>query len=491
MWDKQMPEKDSEETVNLQARAVSRREFLKMAGIAGAAVGLGSGLGGALAACGGTQETSTTSGASTTATTAASSTTTAAASTTTVSAGPEAGREVKIGWVQPVTGAMAAHTVAGEYILGIVNGALGDGIVLGDGMKHKISIIRKDSQSDSNRAGQVAADLITIDKVDMLVGDAGPDMIIPITTQGEALGVPTITDNCPWEAWLMGRSGGKPETTYKWTYHLCWGSNEEIAVNVPIMESMPTNKVVGCLWPNDADGQALRAYWPPTLKAAGFTAVDGGAFDNASEDFTSILNGFKKAGAEVLLGLTLPPTLATFTQQANQQGFKPKIAIIEKSTLFPADIGALGPVGIGIAGNQWWHPTYPFKCSLNGQTCQELADGFEAKLNRQWEQPIGIMAHLEVAIDTLKRTKNVDDKESILEALLATKLSDSVFGPIDFTLPVAPKTGRPHQNAIVTPLYGGQWQKGTGKYAVELKVVTNGATPWLKIQSPVQPYMAG
>ena len=373
---------------------------------------------------------------------------------------------------------MAAHTVAGDYILGIVNGALGDGIVLGDGKTHKVSIVRKDSQSDSNRAGQVAADLITNDKVDILVGDAGPDMISPNHHSGRSRsGFRPSPTNCPWEAWLIGRTGGKIEPTYKWTYHLCWGSNEEIAVNLPIMESMPTNKVVGCLWPNDADGQALRAYWPPTLKAAGFTVVDGGAFDNASEDFTSIISEFKKAGAEVLLGLTLPPTLATFTQQANQQGFKPKIAIIEKSTLFPADIEALGPVGIGIAGNQWWHPTYPFKCSLNGQTCQELADGFEAKLNRQWEQPIGIMAHLEVAIDTLKRTKNVDDKESILEALVSTKMAETVFGPIDFTLPVAPKTGHPHQNAIVTPLYGGQWQKGTGKYAVELMVVSEWRRP--------------
>jgi branched-chain amino acid transport system substrate-binding protein len=315
--------------------------------------------------------------------------------------------------------------------------------------------------------------------------------VIPITTQGEALGVPTITDNCPWEAWFMARSGGKIETTYKWTYHLCWGSNEEIKVNVPILGAIQSNKVVGCLWPNDADGGALRAYWPATLKANGFTAIDGGAFDNASEDFTSIIGAFKKAGAEVLLGLTLPPTLATFTQQAEQQGFNPKIAVIEKSTLFPAGIEALGPVGIGIAGNQWWHPTYPFKSALVGKTCQELADGFEQKLGRQWEQPIGVMTHLEVAVDTLKRTKDVDDKESILTALLATKLQDTVFGPIDFTLPVEPKTGRPHQNAIVTPLYGGQWQKGTGKYPVEIKVVTNNATPWLTIQSPVQAYMAG
>jgi branched-chain amino acid transport system substrate-binding protein len=489
MW-KEMPQKDSEDQTNTEARVVSRREFLKLAGIAGATVGLGAGLGGVVAACGGGgATTTTTAGVATTTTGGSTTTATAAGSTTTASSSAETGREVKIGWVQPVTGAMAAHAVAGDFILGIVKDAVGDGLILGDGKKHPITVIRQDSQSDSNRAGQIAGDLITNQKVDVLVGDAGPDMLIPISTQGESLGCPTIMDNCPWEAWLMGRSGGKPETTYKWTYILCWGSNEEILINLPIIEAIPTNKVVGCLWPNDADGSALRAYWPPTLQAAGYTVVDGGAFDNMAEDFTSIINDFKKAGAESLLGLTLPPTLATFTQQAHQQGWQPKTAIIEKSTLFPKDIEALGPVGIGIAGNQWWHPTYPFTCSLNGQTCQQLADTFTAQLNRQWEQPIGIMTHIEVAIDTLKRTTNVDDKESILQALLATKMASTAFGPIDFTLPVAPKTGRPHQNVVVTPLYGGQWQKGTGKYPVELQVVTNNATPWLKTTSTLTPYL--
>ena len=473
-----------------EGNRVSRREFLKLAGVAGAAVGLGAGLGGALAACGGT---TTTTAATTAATTASSVATTASSevstsSSVTVTTAAEVGREVKIGWVQPATGAMAEHAVAGDFILGVANTALGDGIVLGDGKKHKITILRKDSQSDSNRAGQVAGDLITNDKVDILLGDSGPDMIIPITTQGESLGVPTITDNCPWEAWLMGRSGGKIATVYKWTYHLCWGSNEEITVNMKMIDGFQTNKVVGGLWPNDADGAALRAYWPGVLKASGYKLVDGGPFDDAAEDFTSIINAFKGAGAEVLLGLTLPPTLGVVLQQAKQQGFTPKICVIEKSTLFPGGIESLGDLGLNVAGNQWWHPTYPFKSGLVGQTCQQLADAFEAQLNRQWEQPIGEMVHLEVAIDTLKRTTNVDDKESILQALVATNLQDTVMGPINFTQPVAAKTGHPVQNVIVTPLYGGQWQKGTGKYKVELKVVSNGATPWLAVQGTVQPY---
>ena len=113
----------------MSAGSYSRREFLKIAGVAGAAVGATGGLGGVLAACGGTAETSTT--AATTATTApagGSSTTAATAGgTTTVSAAAEAGREIKIGFVAPLTGALASFGVPDKYCADRATKAFGDG----------------------------------------------------------------------------------------------------------------------------------------------------------------------------------------------------------------------------------------------------------------------------------------------------------------------------------------------------------------------------
>ena len=43
----------------MQDKSVSRRDFLKITGVAGATIGLGAGLGGLVAACGGTAETTT------------------------------------------------------------------------------------------------------------------------------------------------------------------------------------------------------------------------------------------------------------------------------------------------------------------------------------------------------------------------------------------------------------------------------------------------
>ena len=93
-------------------KAVSRREFLKLAGITGAVVSLGGGLGALLAACGGETTTTTVAGATTTAgvtTTAAGATTTTAAVTSTSAAGgmgekvviavEDFGRDIPFSWL--------------------------------------------------------------------------------------------------------------------------------------------------------------------------------------------------------------------------------------------------------------------------------------------------------------------------------------------------------------------------------------------------------
>ena len=117
--------------------AVSRREFLKIAGVAGATIGVGAGLGGLVAACGSAATTTTTTAAATTTTAAAATTTTAAASTTTT-AGVETGRPVKVGFVDPLTGVLAGFGLAGDYCVGKWKAATANGLVLGDGKNHPV-----------------------------------------------------------------------------------------------------------------------------------------------------------------------------------------------------------------------------------------------------------------------------------------------------------------------------------------------------------------
>lgn len=469
------------------ADPLSRREFLKKAGIAGAVVGAGAGLGGVLAACGEEAATTTTAAAATTTTAAAQTTTTAAAPTTTASAGVEAGREIKVGYVAPLTGAAAAFGVASKYILQRWEEAAADGIVCGDGKKHPVKILVQDSQSDSNRAGQVAGDLINNDKVDFMMCDSGPDVVHPVTDQCEANEVPCLSADCPMESYFFGR-GGDPANPFKWTYHVFWGMDEIYANSVDMWSQIETNKKVAAMWPNNASAAPYRKYYVEPMSKLGFTCVDAGAYNEPGEDFTQQIALFKKEGCEILQGVMAPPDFTNFWKQCKQQGWTPKIAEGIKPTLFPKSMEALGDIADGLSGPMWFHPTYPFKSSLTGETAQEMCDDFEKRMSLQWQQPILHYVSFEWVVDVLKRTTSVDDKEEIMQRVRETNMPMTIAGPIDFTKPVAPGTAHRVPNVVSTQLYGGQWRLSNGgKNMFELVICSNAAAPGVTVQDKLKP----
>ena len=471
-----------EETKMLGTSTVSRRDFLKTAGLAGAALGVGAGLGGLLTACG-AEETTTSAGATSTA--GVTTSTTAAATTTTVSAGPEKGALLKIGFNSSTTGPYAPFGVANDYCVTRWREFIGEGVVCGDGKQHPIEILPRDNQSDSNRAAQIAGDLINNDKVDIIANNGPPELSVPVADQAEVAGVPCVSNNTPWQPWFFGRNGD-PKVGFKWTYHMFWGLEDIMANFLDIWNQIPTNKVVGGMWPNDADGNAWRPAWLERFKELeGWKVVDAGAYQNGTEDYTSIISQFKSEGVEIVTGVMIPPDFTNFFKQSIQQGQKYKICTMGKALLFPSSMEAIGDIGLNVTSELWWHPSYPFKSSLTGETGQELADDFEKRTGNQWTQPLMHYAIGEVIIDALKRTIKVGDKEAFIEAVRTTKL-DTLSGHIDFTSPVDMASLHPVPNVYKTPQCSGQWVKGT-KWPYEIVIVGNAAGPGITIQQQVQP----
>src|SRR5665213_1563686 len=374
---------------------------------------------------------------------------------------------IKIGHVSPKTGPLAGFGEADGFILEQVRGILGKGLSAG-GKTYKVEIISKDSQSNASRASEVASELILSDKVDLIVASSAPDTTNPVADQAEVNEVPCITTNCPWQPYFFGRKGD-PAKGFNWTYLFFWGLEDVIAAFLALWDGQPTNKVVGGLFPNDADGNAwgdAKLGLPPALAKAGYKLLDPGRYQVMNNDFTSQITAFKNAGAQIVTGNMIPPDFATFWSQAAQQGFKPKIVTIGKALLFPSAIDALGPRGNGLSSEIWWSPNHPFKSGLTGQSCQALADAYTKATNRPWTQPRGFQPALfEMALELLKRTKNPNDPKAILAAITATNYK-SIVGPIQWT-------GKPVKNVTKTPLVGGQWQRKGDKFQL---VITENKT---------------
>jgi len=381
-------------------------------------------------------------------------------------------KAIKIGMVSPKTGPLAGFGEADAFVIEQVHKILKPGLAVG-GKTYPVEIISKDSQSTSTRASEVASELILRDKVDLILGQAAPDTTNPVADQAEVNEVPCITTNCPWQPYFFGRNGD-PKKGFNWTYHFFWGLEDVIASYLPLWDGVSTNKVVGGLFPNDADGNAWgdpQHGLPPELTKAGFKLLDPGRYQVMNNDFTSQISAFKSAGAEIVVGNMIPPDFATFWSQAAQQGFHPKIVTIGKALLFPSVAASLGPRGNGLTTEIWWTPTFPFKSGLTGQSARELTDAYVAATKRPWTQPIGYEhALFEVAIDVLKRTKTVDPK-SILAAITATDYH-SIVGPVKWA-------GQPVKNVSKTPLVAGQWQRKGSEF--ELVITENKSAPEIPV----------
>ncbi len=473
------------------ASTVSRRDFLRIAGLSGATIALGAGLGGLLTACG-EEETTTTAAESTTTTAGSTSTSSAASTSTSVSASEEVGAEIKIGFVSPATGPLASFGLNDEYAVDRFREYVGDGLVLGDNKKHEITVIVQDSQSDSNRASQVAGDIINNSKPSIMVVASTPDSVLPVSVQSEVGKVPCFGTDCPWQPYYFnGPEGG-------WNYARClfFGIEDLGACNQVTWNLLPTNKIIGTMWANDADGKAFQdgvTGMTAAMLQAGLTVVDPGLYPPGTEDFTSLITTFKKTGCEIVFGNCPPPDLVNFWKQSIQQSFVPKICTVNKPLLFPEDMEAIGAIGTNICSNLLWSPRWPYKSYLTGESNQQWADEFTRRTGKQWSGALMHSVIFEAALWTLRNAEDPTSTESCHAA--ASKLKfEGIVGPIDFTEPVAasieqikPGPGHPLPTVYKTPVQEGQWQTGTGQYPFEIRTIENSLLPEALVDAKMLP----
>ncbi len=382
------------------------------------------------------------------------------------------GARIKLGYVSPQSGPLAAFADADNFILSNFAQAA---------VAENFEVIVKDSQSNPNRAAEVAQELIIDDEVDLLLVASTPETTNPVATTAELEGIPVISTVAPWQPWFIGQQGnpGDPSSwqPFDYAFHFFWGLEDVISVFTAMWSQLSTNQSVGALFPNDGDGNAWGdpvVGFPPVLAEQGYTLTDPGRYQNLTDDFTAQINAFKSDSVEIVTGVPIPPDFTTFWNQAKQQGFTPKAASIGKAILFPQAVEALGETGHNLSSEVWWSPSHPFTSSINGLSAGQVAEAYTAETGRQWTQPIGFVhALFEMAVDAMSRVDDSSDGDAVSDAIAATSL-DTVVGPIAFNGAGLPPFAA--RNVAKTPLVGGQWRlKDGGGY--DLVIVDNSDQP--------------
>ena len=366
---------------------------------------------------------------------------------------------ILIGRPLPMTGPVSAFTAASPWL---DNKAIADmnkdgGIFIKEaGKKLPVRVKIVDTESDPTKAGDAGSKLILNDNVDIMYVSCTPATVSPVAAACERYKVPCVSTMMPVEMFLPGGP-------FQWSFDASFSVGDYVASFLQMWENVKTNKTVGLLAQNDADGVAWADASNRDLKGAGYKVIDLGRFPAGTMDYGTIIAGWKKENVEIMFANMSPPDFARVWRQAFRENFIPKIATIGRAAMFPAAVEALGgDLGLGVSSEAPWHPSYPFKSSLTGETAKQVGDAYEAQSGKQWIVPLGgTYSGYEIVADVLNRAQTLD-KETLRKAFAATNLN-TLQGPTKFN----------EKNVAITPSGGLQWVKGK-KFPFDCMLVANG-----------------
>ncbi|MCJ7687136.1 MAG: ABC transporter substrate-binding protein [Desulfobacteraceae bacterium] len=369
---------------------------------------------------------------------------------------------ILIGRPVPKTGPIAAFAESTPWL---DNRALDEinrdgGIYIKEyGKKVPLKVKIMDTGSNPTKAAEIGSSLIVKDKIDMMYVSSTPATVNPVAGVCERYKVPSVSTMMPVEMFLHGGP-------YHWAFDASCSVPDMVASYLDSWKQVKTNKTVGLLAANDADGMSWAKGAQNVLKPAGYKVVDLGRFPGGTMDFSTFITGWKKEKVEILFANLAPPDFIRAWRQCHRQGFIPKICAIGRAVLFPSVVEALGgDIGLGTSTEVLWHPAFPFKSSLTGYSAQKLADAYEEASSRQWTQPIGgFYLGWEIVADVFRRAQTID-KETLRRAIADTNL-DTIGGHIKFN----------DKNVAVTPVGLIQWVKGE-KFPFDSKIVSKGNFP--------------
>ena len=135
-----------------------------------------------------------------------------------------AARTLRLGYVSPQTGPLAAFAEADNFVIVNFLNTVRDGLRIGN-ETYPVEVSVKDSQSNPNRAADVARELIVGSKVDLMLVASTPETTNPVATMCEVEETPCISSVAPWQPYFIGVSRtvdpGVLEASS--TFHFFWG----------------------------------------------------------------------------------------------------------------------------------------------------------------------------------------------------------------------------------------------------------------------------
>lgn len=387
-------------------KQLSRREFLKFAGVAGAALGLAGGLGGLAAACGSEETTTTTAGVATTAgatTTTAGATPTTAGSTTSVSAA--AGGTVKVGMILDYS--FPLHVAWQHQMEALIPDLNGKGGLNIGGAQYQVALTMYDGKRDSETSRSAVQRLLSEDEVDFILGDESTDYWQTVTEEAGTV----VCSVSPSPEIL------KPPN--KWTFQSGYLNLQPAAAWGYFSEQNPNVKTVASAHPDNLQGNAEAGKTAGLAKVWGQTVSKEVLYPQGTTDFSAIATALVDTGADVF-------TTCAGGTVSDAQLYKALHQAGWKGQLWAYIAWSIGSASAVVDPSNFEGINSPIQATElpAGATpvAQELIDVYTAKYGK-WDYPATLH------VNSWYLLKTALEKAGTLDA---QKVADTIHGGLEF-----------------------------------------------------------
>ncbi|MGH8736894.1 MAG: amino acid ABC transporter substrate-binding protein [Burkholderiales bacterium] len=342
-----------------------------------------------------------------------------------------------------------------EFAIDKINAA--GGVKLGSEHR-KLSLKLLDNQSDVNLSVRQYVQLLSQDKVDLLLGGFASNFIIADSAVAEKNEVPMV------------QGGGASDQIYSRGYKYIFGTlpaaSDYFGSTIDAMTKLnPKPRTVALLYADDSFDVSVAKGTREELEKAGFKTVIDERYSSNASDFNTLLSRIKSEHADAVLMACHETEALNFIRQAKSLDVSPKLYSFTVGVPSADFRQALGKDADYASGMTAWLPSAKLKDHWFGNA-EKFAQAYKAKYGYEpdYHAASGV-AVIETVVKAIEAAGSTDPKK-VRDAL--TKVNfESIYGHIAFgkTGQISlPQTMIQVQDEKVVPIYGSKGFIGKLKY---------------------------
>jgi branched-chain amino acid transport system substrate-binding protein len=296
------------------------------------------------------------------------------------------------------------------------------GVKIGS-QSHKLALKLYDNQSDVNLSVRQYTQLVSQDKVQLLLGPFASNFALADSAVSEKYKVPMV------------QGGGASDQIFSRNFKYIFGTlapaSDYFGSTIDMLKSLqPKPQSVALLYADDSFDVSVADGTRSRLKQAGLTITMDERYSTNATDFNSLLSQIRSKKADVILVAGHETEILNFVRQAKSLAVAPKLYSFTVGVPSEDFRKALGRDADYAFGMTPWLPSPALKDRWFGDA-QQFAKEYHAKFGYDPDyHAASAVADVETLVQAMENAGS-DDPQKVREALAKIKF-DSLYGPIAF-----------------------------------------------------------